>query len=1135
MIKILTSIIVIFLLAIKLPDISYAKSPPPGTDASVPANILIMLDTSGSMGTVINSGDSRYPVDIAFDSNGNLLVAKYYDSIEKYDASGNFQASWGGYVGYAADGKFDYISAIDVDSDDNVYVSDRNFGRIQKFDNDGNYILDMDLASSPAQGVAVDGNNDIYAINGSGRIEKFNANGTLLQTWSNSNGTNVAIDSNNNVYVTRYNNNDIQVFDSNGSLQDTISLGYQPFGIHVDNNDLLLVSDNYSRIRQYQLDGTYIQVWGSYGTGTGEFRYSKGIATTSTNEIYVSDYYNHRIQSIAGDIFNDSSVSETRLEQAVRVIKEIVSDSDLTEGANFGLMEWNSNSTMHVNISSSGAGEIFNMIDTLTDGGGTYLDTAMNLASSYFLGDNSPMDGNLDCQKNILIVVSDGFWNDTTASNTAQSLYNNHGIETFVVGFQTTGNNNYITLSQKGGTYPDSPLYANNWQQLYSVLSSYISQLISSNLTFVAPTVIPGVEGDDYIIQSTFTYKSTNQWKGRLKKYALTDEGGIGSTLWDAGDLLNERAASDRNIWTISSGLSITGYNNFITNNRDRLRSGLDENLGVAMDDSEIDNLINFVRGNDSYNEFPSGTDDEGSTLLEDERWKLADVYNSRAVVVPSPSAYSSDESNSNSEAYYRSQNGYSAFKTSDACGVICNTRDEVVFVGSNSGMLHAFDADTGEEKWAFIPPSVLPVLKDMIANNAGESVSIYAVDGTVTVKDIYYDDSWHTILMGGLRQGGNSYYALNITDIDNPTHLFTFDHNTLNNTVSYWDENGTRTTYNLATDTPSSALDFSRLGESWSQPIILKLRINSADKWVAVIAGGYNNASNPNYGTNVYVLDLENGGQIIQSINLPDTISGNDIVSSIPPKVTAISADSSTTFTSAGALIYVTDLEGKLWKINMTDTGTMYSKTQIFNVESTDANGRYSFHEMTATLTEDGRLMNIFGTGNLQRLESASANIQNRLYGVYDNNYPLYSTVSSFDISSMQDGSVSCPTELQKGWYINLNSNEKVTGKITLENSTIFSTIFAPNSSNQCDSGDSYLLENNFMCGTNISTNSLGGGIATEAVVYNNKIYIGISNDSTTPDSLPAGFTKVGNLIIGTPTNQSEPNIKIEGWWEEF
>ena len=67
-----------------------AKSPPPGTGkADVPANIYIMLDTSGSMGSQITGGNGLYyPEDVAVDSNGNVyIVERYRHRINKMDPS----------------------------------------------------------------------------------------------------------------------------------------------------------------------------------------------------------------------------------------------------------------------------------------------------------------------------------------------------------------------------------------------------------------------------------------------------------------------------------------------------------------------------------------------------------------------------------------------------------------------------------------------------------------------------------------------------------------------------------------------------------------------------------------------------------------------------------------------------------------------------------------------------------------------------------------------------------------------------------------------------------------------------------------------------------------------------------------
>jgi type IV pilus assembly protein PilY1 len=1114
-----------------------AKSPPPGSGtADVPANILLMLDTSGSMGEYITSGDSRYPVDVAFGNSGKIYVAKYYDEVEIYSSAAEYISAFGDFG--TANGKFDNTYAIDVDSSGNVYVADQNNGRVQKFDENGTYIAKYTLQSgTDAYGVALDSSNNVYAVNSSGVVEKFSNAGTRLLTFNVSNARHIAIDSSDRIWVTRNSSKRIQRYNTSGTLQQTITTSYNPFGIETDSTGAFYVSDSSGhKVYKYNSSGSQTNVWGSSsGSTSTRFNSPQGIGVKPDDTAWVADYNNHRIKQPSGTLLIDDGNQRTRLDVMKSVIKTIVSDSNLTSGANFGLMTWNSSATMRVNVSDTGASDIYSMIDSLTDGGGTVLDSAMNLASSYFLGTTSPRNASASCQQNILIVISDGYWTDTTASTTAQSLYNNQGIKTFAIGFTTTDNGNYTDVSVAGGSYPDSPLFADNEQSMLDVLSAYIRQILSTQLTFTVPTIVPAVSGSDSILQSTFLFKENHQWKGHLYKYSLNTDGTIGSLLWDAGSLLNQKLAASRNIWTVGTGITQT-TNNFTTTNRTRLKTLLEENAGTGYTDDEIDSLINFTRGVDSYSEYPTGEDDEGDTLLTGERWKLADIYHSRAVVVGAPSAYTSDEANSNSEAYYRYQNNYAGFKQSTLCGEVCTGRDEVVYVGSNSGMLHAFNSSTGEELWSFIPPSVLPYLRNAISTTSGRSVSIYGVDGSPIVKDIYYGGAWRTILIAGLRQGANSYFALDVTDPYNPTHLFTIANNTVRSKVSYWNASGTKTDYAWTTPSFPAAYDFRNLGESWSDPVILNVPISGTRKWVAVFGGGYNNNVSSTYGNNLYVIDLEDGGKILNRITLADNDGTNGIVNSVPAHLSLITADTTTTFSAAGGMLYVSDLEGKLWKINLTNQGTLYETTRIFGAESTYTNDRLSYHKLTPSILSNGKIINLFGTGDMQRVGRTSTSIQNRAYGIFDENYPNFTSVTPYTASNLAQitsTSSACPTTSQKGWYFNLDSNEKISAEASVRGGTVIFSRYTPDANNLCDSGSGKISEHDFSCGTTLRETDLGAGMPTEAIVYKDKVYIGISSDAELTTSLPTGFVKTGNLIVGNPVVDAPTTVRIQNWKE--
>lgn len=1118
-----------------------AKSPPPGSgSADVPANILIMLDTSGSMDYLLDStGDSRYPADLTFNSDNEAYVAKYYDYIEKYDANGYYVTSFGGSTSSGANGRFDNIFAIDVDSSGNVYASDENNGRVQKFDADGTYISKYTLTTSAAYGVAVDSGGNVYAVNSSGSVEKFSNSGTRLTTFSVGNGArHIAIDSSDRVYVTRYNNSNKKIYryNTSGTLQQTITVGYKPFGIDVDTSGNIYVSDTDNhKIYKYNSSGTQLSSWGStMGSSSSKFNTPKGIALKNDDTAWVADYNNHRIKAPSGTTLINNGNPRTRLDAMKSVIKTIVSDSNLTSGANFGLLTWNTSATMRVNVSDTGASSIYSTIDSLNADGGTVLDSGMNLASSYFLGASSPRNASASCQQNILIVISDGEWTDSTASATAATLYNNYGIKTFAIGFTSTDNGNYATLSESGGTYPDSPLFADNEQSMLDVLASYIRQILATQLTFTVPTIIPGVSNGDNIIQSTFLFKENHQWKGHLYKYALNTDGTIGNLLWDAGEELNEKNAASRNIWTVGTNLP-NNINNFTTDNRVRLQVALEENAGTSYSETQIDNLINFTRGMDSYNEFPTGEDDEGDDLISGERWKLADIYHSKAISVGAPSAYSSDEANVNSESYYRYLYNYSGFKQSSLCGTVCSSREEIIYVGSNSGMVHAIKASNGEEIWAFIPPGILPYLRNTISNTAGQSVSIYGVDGSPVVKDIYYGGTWRTVLMVGLRQGGNSFSVIDITNPYSPSHLFSFANNTILSKVSYWDATGTKTDYSWGSGSFPADYDFRNLGESWSDPVILNIPIEGTKKWVAVFGGGYNNNVNGTLGNNLYVINLEDGGKILSKISITDTNSTDGIVNSVPANITLINSDTTNNFTAAGGFIYVSDLEGKLWKVNLTNQGTLYDTTRIFEAESTYTNDRLSYQKLTPSVLSNGKLINFYGTGDMQRIGRTSTSIANRAYGIYDENFPSFTTVTSYkatNLAQISGSGSACPTANQKGWYFDLDANEKISAEASIKGGTVIFSRYTPDSNNLCDSGTGKISEHDFSCGTKLRETSLGAGMPTQAIVYKDKVYIGVSSDAEVT-SLPSGFVKTGNLIVGNPITDTPTKVRIENWKE--
>jgi type IV pilus assembly protein PilY1 len=915
-----------------------AKNPPPGTGTgSVPANILIMLDNSGSMSKDKNnqsitasSSKVSAPIDVATDSNGNTYILEFGSKkIAIFNSSGEFQKKIGGGSGYGCN-QLRYSTQLTI-YNDQIYIIDGWAHKIKVWTLDGGCVREGSLPMPYSRGLAVS-QDYIYVLNMSGYIYMVNRSnlsytGTVHvgKQFTGAYGININ-DDENKLVVTARNNHEVCVMTVSGrSIGTCTKVGNSsygtgngnfkwPFDADFDSNDNVFVgdSDNH-RIQKFTASNNYAYSakYGSLNYNGNPFFYGPwGITVSSSDRVYAADWNNNLLQEFNASLsyIQRIGVNQSRMQIAKSVIKELVQDGQLTAGANFGLMEWgwywNPYLRLRVPISSNGAATIYTDVDQVRAYGGTYLKEAVNEARSYYTGSQSPKLPNAPCQYNYIIVISDGVWQQ---HNDAMAVIKNmnlaHGIKTYAVGFTVNAayKQYYEDMADNGGT--DDALFADDRQTLVKTIQDAILQAITGTYTFSTPAVMSEQKRGNFIYQSTFKYSRNKQWEGNLKKHKIVN-GKIDTTSWewDAAERLNQRSASSRKIWTI--GLNAMGTNNFTTSNRSELKNKLFPRSIPT--DAEIDDLINFIRGVDTYDQ-----NKKGKTA---ERHKLADIYNADLAVVGKPEAAFQDDGSSNFEkkdAYYRSKNGYETFISGNSCGGSCQSRKEVVYASSNSGILHAFDASNGEELWGYIPPNIIGELSKIISSKANTTNAIYGIDGSPIVKDIYYGGSWKTILLAGLGAGGHGYFALDVTDVNNPKHLFAIENDTFLKTVKHWAGDETMTSYAYTDNnggyytgtgnnrklvlggTLPRQYNYQKLGEAWSTPRIIRIKVDNKDRWVAVFGGGYNSAVNPNYGSVIYVMDLEDEGKLIKAVDIEDIhYSSMDFVWSSPKDTEEINFD---------------------------------------------------------------------------------------------------------------------------------------------------------------------------------------------------------------------------------------------------
>jgi len=311
---------------------------------------------------------------------------------------------------------------------------------------------------------------------------------------------------------------------------------------------------------------------------------------------------------------------------------------------------------------------------------------------------------------------------------------------------------------------------------------------------------------------------------------------------------------------------------------------------------------------------------------------------------------------------------GYAEYKADT------QTRPATVFTAANDGMLHAFDAGDGSERWAYMPRITMSKLYLQASTTYGTNHQ-FTTDGSPELGDVQIGGVWKSVLVAGLNAGGRGYYALDVTDPDNP--------------VALWE---------LCADPAVCSRNDADLGLSFGNPQFGMWN----GKWVVFLTSGYNNVpgvDGVNSGSGVgylYIVDVATGA-VLKKVS---TGTGNAATPSGLAKITSISNDPN--LDPVTTYIYGGDLNGAMWRFDLTDkTGasvpvlkmgdatalkpitTRPDVTLCAMTTSTTSNG------VTSTATTAQRVV-LFGTGRLLDVpDTANTDVQS-LYLLKDSGAAL-------------------------------------------------------------------------------------------------------------------------------------------------
>ena len=251
------------------------------------------------------------PQCIAADGNGLIFIADpSIGIVHKYNiASKEVQ-----YIIQAGEKRFGSPVGVALDHDNNLYVTDAQRASIFKFGPDGRFLRELDGKGNlrrPA-GIAVKSNGDKLVADAlENKIFIFGKDDILKGEFSGADFTEsfnrptyLAVDKQDNVYVTDTMNFTIRVFDANGryvrsqgQIGDVPGSFARPKGVALDSDQNLYVLDSiFGNFQIFNQKGQLLLYVGQEGELPGELMLPSGIFIDRNDRIYVSDTFNHRIQ-----------------------------------------------------------------------------------------------------------------------------------------------------------------------------------------------------------------------------------------------------------------------------------------------------------------------------------------------------------------------------------------------------------------------------------------------------------------------------------------------------------------------------------------------------------------------------------------------------------------------------------------------------------------------------------------------------------------------------------------------------------------------------------------------------------------------------------------------------------------------
>lgn len=703
------------------------------------------------------------------------------------------------------------------------------------------------------------------------------------------------------------------------------------------------------------------------------------------------------------------------------------------------------------------------------------------------------------CQRNFIVLLTDGIPTADTSADPeiealigrscagtgsgrcleeiAEYMYTNdlrspvpaalQNVSTYTIGFGPEVSGSAAlrnTADNAGGVFYE----ASDTSTLTNVLTQIVRNILDFNTSFTSPAVSVNAfnrtQNLNDLFITVFGPSETYVWPGNIKKYRLRQDGvivdAVGSpavefttgffrntarSFWSAsvdGDKVELGGAASRLPVPASrrvfsdidpaSALTATA-NAVVTTNAAITTTTL--GLGAAEAPGR-DALINWLRGSDIADE-----NSDGSTT--DARLTMGDPMNGRPATVIYGGTLPSPDPN-----------------------------DGVVFAVTNEGYLHAINAVTGDELWAFMPQQLLARARNLYVDDAITD-RVYGLDANIRVIKNEVNENGvlepalgeRVMIYVGMRRGGSEYFGLDVTDRNTPVLLWKIGPN----------EAGSKRLPNA--------------GQSWSTPAVARVNVSGATQntlqQVLVFGGGYDSVQDngpytvDSSGNQIFIVDAVSGNRLWYAG--PSTDTGADLrhaslTHSIPGDVRAFDL----TGDGFADRMYAADMGGRVWRFDIHNgqprdslvTGGVFASLGNAH-ESTHPNAttrRFYSAPDVSFLSSGGRTWINIAIGSGYRGHPLNVDTQDRFYSLRDHRpfarltqaqYNASTVITEADVNLVDVTTDIAPTipPGASGWRLDLRrtsagwTGEKALAEARTVQSLIQFTTYEPNGASTVDS----------------------------------------------------------------------------------